>query len=133
MIGWFTGLKLAGKLAVLAAVLAALVGLWMLWNARDERLRQSGRDEITAQWQAEKRAVAEVQAKFSADIIGALQPRFDALTVAIGGIDSEAARINLTLPPAVASDPRYRDPNCALTAPVLDAVNAARALSGDRP
>jgi len=137
MLLWFKGLSMGAKLgvafgAILALVLAATL-LVRTVSARDERLKQAGRDEVQAAWNGEKAGRQQARAEFQTAITAALTPQFDKLATRIGQIDTTAARIDVQLPQAIAAAPRYTDPNCALTAPVLDQVNAARALSQEAP
>lgn len=131
--GGFAALSIGKKLAIGAGVLIALVlAAWLLVravSARDERLKQAGRDEVQAAWNGERAGRAQARAEFQGAITASLQPQFDRLATALGTIDTSAAEINVRLPAAVAAEPRYRDPDCALTQPVLEQVNAARALT----
>lgn len=112
----------------IAAVLA-LAFLAVAMHRLYEDVKQSGRNEILAQWNAEKAGQAQVQGQFQTALSGALRPMFDQLSGQIGTINAKAAEINVKLPQAIAADPRYRDPNCSLTPDALAQVNAARALS----
>lgn len=133
--GWFSALSIGKKVAVVGGGLLALIlASWLLVravSARDERLKQAGRDEVTASWNAEKAGRAQARADFQTAITAALTPQFDRLASTIGAIDTSAASINVRLPQAIAAAPRYTDPNCALTPEVRDQVNAARALSAE--
>jgi hypothetical protein len=133
MIAWIKGLSLGGKLALLVALAAAMAGIIFGVNAWLDGIRESGRNEIRAQWSAEKAGAAKAQADMQLAIGGALSPMFDRLAGQIGAIDTTAARINVTLPKEIASDPRYRDPRCTLTPSVLEQVNSARRLSAATP
>lgn len=130
---WFKGLSIAGKLGVgLAALLSLVLAFTLLVrtvSARDERLKQAGRDEVQASWNAEKAGRQQARADFQTALSAALSPQFDQLASRISGINTKGADISVRLPQAIAAAPRYVDPNCSLTAPVLDQVNAARALS----
>ncbi len=127
------GLSLATKLGIglggLIALVLAVVGLVAAIGAHDKSVKQAGRDEVTAAWNAEKAGRASARAEVEHDIAGDVAARLDTLTGMIGGINGKAAQINVALPAAVRADPRYVDPRCMLTQPVLDQVNGARALS----
>jgi hypothetical protein len=137
MLGWFKGLSIAGKIGVgVGAILALVLAFTLLVKAvssRDERLKQAGRDEVQSSWNAEKAGRQQAKAEFQTALTAALLPQFDQLASRIGSINTKGADINVRLPQAIAAAPRYADPNCALTAPVLDQVNAARALSQEAP
>lgn len=130
---WFKGLSIGAKLGVAIGAIVALVLAFTLLvrtvSARDERLKQAGRDEVQASWNAEKAGRQQAKAEFQTALTAALSPQFDQLASRIGAINTKGADINVRLPQAIAAAPRYSDPNCNLTAPVLDQVNAARALS----
>jgi hypothetical protein len=115
-------------LAGIAAILAFGFVLWGLHRLYED-VKQSGRNEIQAQWDAEKTGQAKVQGDFQGALTGALHPMFDQLSAEIGAIKAKGAEINVKLPQAIAADPRYRDPACTLTPDALAQVNAARALS----
>ena len=127
--GWFTALSVGKKVGVLLALVGALAALVWGVNRWLDGIRESGRNEVRAEWSAERAGRAQVKAQFEEAITAALQPQFDDLAARIGTIDTKAAEVNVRLPAAIAAAPRYRDPNCSLTAPVLDQVNAARGLS----
>jgi gas vesicle protein len=132
---WFKGLSIGAKLGVAVGAIVALVLAFTLLvhtvSVRDERLKQAGRDEVTAAWNAEKAGRQEAKAEFQTSLSATLRPMFDGLSATVGNIDRKAAEINVKLPQAIAASPRYADPNCALTPDVLSQVNAARALSAD--
>jgi hypothetical protein len=110
-------------------LVAALGGLVMLIGRHDAAVRQSGRDEINLKWEGEREARAEALAEFEQSLDGKLRQRFEVFSAQLGTIDREGQAIQIKLPQAIAADPRYRDPNCALTPAVRDQINSARALS----
>jgi uncharacterized protein YidB (DUF937 family) len=130
MISWFGALSIGKKVGAGIAFIAALAALTWGINAIVHSLKQAGRDEVQAQWNADKAARAGAKADLQIALGAALQPRFDDLAQRISGIDTKAAEVNLKLPAAIAAAPRYRDPNCSLTPDVLGQINSARALSG---
>lgn len=137
MLAWFSALSIGRKLLVgvgsLVAIVLAFTLLVKAVSSRDERLKQAGRDEVQSSWNAEKAGRQQAKAEFQTALTAALSPQFDQLASRIGAINTKGADINVRLPQAIAAAPRYTDPNCNLTAPVLDQVNAARALSQEAP
>lgn len=129
MIGWLRALPIAGKLAVLAAIILAIGLIVAGVNNWIDGIRESGRREVRAEWAAEKAGAAQAKAELEGALSATLAPMFDRLGRRIGAIDATAARINVTLPKEVASDPRYSDPRCTLTPGVREGIDAARRLS----
>jgi hypothetical protein len=134
---WFAALtggkKVLVVIGVIIALLAVIAAIILGVNAHDNAVREGGRNEIRAAWNAETAERQRVKAQFTTELSALLGPRFDHLAELINGIETGAARINVELPRALAADPRYRDPNCNLTAPVLDQANAARRLAAGAP
>jgi len=132
-VGWFAALSAGRKAGVvigsIVVLLLAITGVILAIGAREKAAKQAGRDEVQAQWNSEKAGRAQAAAQFQGAITASLQPQFDLLSSSLRRIDTEGAKIDIALPAAVAAEPRYRDPTCALTAPVLEQVNAARALA----
>jgi hypothetical protein len=124
-------LPIVKRLGPLLAIGLALAAAYWVVDRTVHALKQAGRDEVQARWDASTAASDKAKVDLQAAVATALQPKFDALDARIGSIGNRAADISVRLPQAIASAPRYRDPACALTTPVLDQVNAARALSTD--
>lgn len=112
------------------ALVVALGGLVWLAGQQLERARQGGRDEISLKWEGERVARAQALLEFERSLDSSLRQRFEVLSAQLGSIDREGQEIRVQLPQAIAADPRYLDPQCALTDPVRDQVNRARGLSG---
>lgn len=129
MFAAFKALTLGGKLLTVLAIVGTLAGLVVAFNAWKVGLREEGRSEVRAEWKAAREERAKVMAQFQTGLGAALRPIEERLTATIGNIDRQGAEINVRLPQAIAADPRYRNPDCALTSDVMAQVNAARALS----
>lgn len=131
--GWFGALTIGRKLVVIAAAVAVAAALVWGVKALVDSIKDAGRAEVRAEWNAEKAGRASVKAEVQQAIGAALTPQFDQLADRISAIDRTAATVSVRLPAAIAQAPRYRDPACALTDDVKGQINAARALSSPDP
>lgn len=112
----------------LAGVLALAA---LTWGAHKlyQDVKQSGRDEIQARWDAEKAGAEKARADLS-----------DALTEAFAGLDGslqsfaktitvKGQQITVRVKKEMDNDPRYSSDECSVDGRVLDSINAARSLS----
>lgn len=113
--------------AALGAIAAIIFGI----NHMLARAKQAGRDEVRAEWNAEKAGRAQA----SAELTAALGESFNHLDRTLQKTVSLAAEQGQTIRTRVSQelkdDPRYSSAECALSDSVREAVNAARRLSAD--
>lgn len=108
------------------AVLAALV-----WGAHAlyQDIKQSGRDEVQAQWEAEKAGRALASAELSAALTQAFSGLDSSLQGAIKTISYKGRDITIRVKKELDNDPRYTSDVCSITPGVFEQINAARSLS----
>lgn len=108
------------------AVLAALV-----WGAHAlyDDIKQSGRDEVQAQWEAEKVGRALASAELSSALTQAFSGLDSSLQGAIKTISYKGRDITIRVKKELDNDPRYTSAACELTPGVLEQLNAARSVS----
>ena len=95
-----------------------LFGVWKIDRAGYNRAVR----QIEAQNAAQQKRIETLLAGQMTELDGRMARRLDS-------IESAARARSIVIEKEVANDPRYRDPRCALTPGVRDAVNAA--LRGD--
>ena len=107
------------QLAIAAAIAGLLLfGVW--------KIDQAGYRRAVVQIERQNRAQQAKIEKLLAGEIAALDRR---MAGRLDAIEAAARSRSILIEKEVANDPRYRDPRCALTPGVRDAVNAA--LRGD--
>jgi hypothetical protein len=115
--------------AALVAIATIVTGV----NIALSRAKQAGKDEVQAQWNAEKAGRAQA----SADLTAALSDSLGALDTSLqGALASTAAQgrtITNTIQKETIREPRYISADCSVTPGVFDQINAARGLSAPAP
>lgn len=136
--GWFLALPMARKLIFGAGGLL-IIGLLIWWavsafNGWKEDLRQEGRDQTQARWDAANDERRRIGDELDVKLAKGISQIISAQAAQLGAIERQSADINVKLPQAIAADPRYQEPACDLTPAVLEEVNRSRRLShGGRP
>jgi hypothetical protein len=105
-------LRLLPQLAIAGLL---LFGVWKIDRAGYRRAAA----QIEAQNRAQQQRIEKLLAGQMSELDGRMTKRLESL-------ESAARARSIIIEKEVANDPRYRDPGCALTPGVLDAVNAAR-------
>lgn len=116
---------------ILIGLGAALALAALVWGAHAlyQDIKQSGRDEVQAQWEAEKAGRALASAELSAALTQAFSGLDSSLQGAIKTISYKGRDITIRVKKEMDDDPRYSSVECELTDGVLGQVNAARSLS----
>lgn len=113
------------SIVALIAIAAIIFGV----NRALENAKQSGRDEIQAKWDAEKRGAAEENVKLTTALSAAFNGLDGTLQNTIRTLHVSGQTITVRVKKELDNDPRYSDPGCSLTDGVRSEVNAARDLS----
>lgn len=128
MIAFFAS-SLGRKILIgLGATLALAALVWGA-HALYQDIKQSGRDEVQAQWEAEKAGRALASAELSSALAQAFSGLDSSLQGAIKTISYKGRDITIRVKKELDNDPRYTAPECELTPGVLEQLNAARSLS----
>lgn len=116
---------------ILIGLGAALALAALVWGAHAlyQDIKQSGRDEVQAQWEAEKAGRALASAELSSALTQAFSGLDSSLQGAIKTISYKGRDITIRVKKELDNDPRYSAPECELTPGVLEQINAARSLS----
>ena len=120
-------------LGILIALLSAVAAIVAGCNIALSRAKQAGRDEVKAQWNAEKAGAAQASAAMTAALSEVFGKRDADLQTALAGLRATGQDINLTIEKETTNDPRYRSTDCSVTDGVLRGINTARSLSGSAP
>jgi hypothetical protein len=123
---WLTW-KLGGYVLGTLGALAALV--WAV-NTLLAHERQAGRDEVQAQWNAEKAGRAQAAAELTSTLSTSLSVLDKHVTDALASNNAKGQAISVNIAKEAQNDPRYVSADCSLTNGVRDQINAARSLSG---
>lgn len=111
----------AGALRLLPHIAIAALLLFGIW-----KIDQAGYRRAVAQIEAQNRAQ---QKRIEALLAGEMADLDRHIAGRLEAIEAAARARSIVIEKEIAHDPRYRDPGCALTPGVRDAVNAA--LRGD--
>jgi hypothetical protein len=107
------------QLAIAAAISGLLLfGVW--------KIDQAGYRRAVAQIERQNAVQAR---KIEALLVGEMAGLDRRMIGRLAAIEADARARSVVIEKEIANDPRYRDPRCALTSGVRDAVNAA--LRGD--
>ncbi len=127
----FFATSLGRKLLIGAGVVIALAALAWGAHALYNDIKQSGRDEVQAQWDKAEAARQLQRAEMNADLTNAIGGIGDQLHTLVTGITGKQQRILTTVKLDMANDPRYTSASCSLTPSVLNSVNTARRGTAD--